>query len=84
MPSADSGRIISIEGSREGVAAAKASIVAMATKLANQRNVDVIIPRKYHATIIGQGGAKIKELTSQYPDLSINFPRRDADSEIIS
>jgi hypothetical protein len=84
MPGTDSGRVITIEGSREAVAAAKAQIVAMVAKLANQRNVDIIIPRKFHAGIIGQGGAKIKELTGKYPDLSINFPRRDADSEIIS
>eukprot|EP00045_Choanoeca_perplexa_P012430 m.135649 g.135649 ORF g.135649 m.135649 type:complete len:1214 (+) comp16001_c0_seq1:180-3821(+) len=84
MPGSDGGRLIHIEGSSEGVAAAQARIVALAAKLANQRNIDIIIPRKYHATIIGQGGARIKELTSKYPDLSINFPRRDSDSEIIS
>eukprot|EP00730_Choanoeca_flexa_P000140 TRINITY_DN10063_c0_g1_i1.p1 TRINITY_DN10063_c0_g1~~TRINITY_DN10063_c0_g1_i1.p1 ORF type:complete len:1206 (+),score=461.47 TRINITY_DN10063_c0_g1_i1:142-3759(+) len=78
------GNTIRIEGPAPGVASAKAQLTALATKLANQRAIDIIIPQKYHASIIGQGGAKIKELSSQYPDLSINFPSRSNESEIIS
>ena len=80
----DVGGVILIEGTPEAVSTAQARIVDLVARLKDQRAIDIILPRKLHSQIIGQGGGRIKELTSQYPDLSINFPHRDKDSEIIS
>jgi hypothetical protein len=83
-PTESNSNVIHIEGTPEAVELAKKRILELATKLKNQRNIDLIVPTKWHSQVIGQGGQRIRELTSQFPELSINFPQRDSESEIIS
>lgn len=41
------------------------------------------IDQKWHSLIIGQKGGTIKEITQKYPSVSINFPRKNEDSNTV-
>lgn len=76
--------VIRIEGQELNVAIAKAQILAIADKLRDSRKIDVIIPQKYHAAIIGKSGAHITKMIAEIGDIQINVPSSKDDSEIIT
>jgi len=76
--------IIRIEGSPEGVAAAKQEILEMAKKFDNEKSRDIIIEHKYHKNIIGQKGEKVREIRERFAEVQISFPESDAKSDIVT
>jgi len=75
---------IRIEGSPEGVAAAKAEILEMARKMDNEKSRDIIIENKFHKNIIGQKGEKVREIRDMFPEVQISFPDTEAKSDIVT
>lgn len=76
--------VIRIEGSPEGVAAAKEEILEMAKKFDNEKSRDIIIDHKYHKNIIGQKGEKVREIRERFSEVQISFPESDAKSDIVT
>jgi transcription antitermination factor NusA-like protein len=76
--------VIRIEGSPEGVAAAKEEILEMAKKFDNEKSRDIIIEHKYHKNIIGQKGEKVREIRERFSEVQISFPESDAKSDIVT
>jgi transcription antitermination factor NusA-like protein len=76
--------VIRIEGSPEGVAAAKEEILDMAKKFDNEKSRDIIIDHKYHKNIIGQKGEKVREIRERFSEVQISFPESDAKSDIVT
>lgn len=75
---------IRIEGSPEGVAAAKEAIIDMTKKMENEKSKDIIIENKLHKNIIGQKGDNIREIRDKYPNVQISFPEADKKSDIVT
>jgi len=76
--------VIRIEGSPEGVAAAKAEILEMARKMDNEKSRDIIIEHKFHKNIIGQKGEKVREIRDMFPEVQISFPDTGAKSDVVT
>lgn len=75
---------IRIEGSPQGVEVAKNEILMMAKKLENEKTRDVMIEHRFHRTIIGAKGDRIKELRDKYPEVQISFPESSQKSDVVS
>ncbi|XP_066928162.1 vigilin-like [Clytia hemisphaerica] len=76
--------VIRIEGSPDGVAAAKKAILDMASKMDNEKSRDIIIENKLHKNIIGQKGDKVREIREKFPDVQISFPDADKKSDVVT
>jgi len=76
--------VIRIEGSPEGVAAAKEEILEMARKMDNEKSRDIIIEHKFHKNIIGQKGEKVREIRDMFSEVQISFPETNAKSDIVT
>lgn len=76
--------IIHIEGSPEGVAAAKEEILAMAEKFSNELSKDIIIEQRFHKNIIGQKGEKVREIRQMFGEVQISFPEAGNKSDIVT
>lgn len=76
--------VIRIEGSPDGVAAAKQEILEMANKFDNEKSRDIIIDHKFHKNIIGQKGEKVREIRERFAEVQISFPESDAKSDIVT
>jgi transcription antitermination factor NusA-like protein len=76
--------IIHIEGSPEGVAAAREEILAMAAKFSNERSKDIIIEQRFHKNIIGQKGEKVREIREKFGEVQISFPEAGIKSDIVT
>ena len=48
-----------------------------------QQSVDLHIDQKWHSLIIGAKGATLKDISTKYPSVSINFPHKDEVSNIV-
>ena len=75
---------IHIEGSPDGVAAAKEEILNMAAKMDGEKTRDIIIEQRFHKNIIGQKGAGVRVIREKYPDVQISFPNADQKSDIVT
>lgn len=76
--------VLRIEGSPKGVALAKAEILQMAKKLENEKTKDILIEQRFHRTIIGTKGEKIREIREKYPEVQISFPDAGKKSDIVN
>ncbi|XP_056420711.1 vigilin [Hyla sarda] len=74
---------IRIEGDPQGVQQAKKELLELASRMENERTKDLIIDQKFHRTIIGQKGERIREIREKFPDVIINFPDPTHKSEIV-
>lgn len=83
-PDSTNESIIRIEGSPEGVAKAKQELMEMVQKMENEKSKDVLIEQRFHKTIIGQHGNKIREIRDKYPEVQINFPDPGRKSEVVT
>lgn len=83
-PDTENSNVIRIEGSPEGVLAAKEQIVAMASKMDNEKTKDIIIEQRFHKNIIGQKGEKVREIREQFGEVQISFPDAGKKSDIVS
>lgn len=87
FPAADAAQdqdLIRIEGPPDQIKVAAAQIQAIADKLRDSRKIDVIIPQKYHSSIIGKDGAQIKKMIAEVGDITINVPGSKTTSEVIT
>jgi len=83
-PDTEKSDIIRIEGSPDGVLAAKDEILAMASKMDNEKTKDIIIEQRFHKNIIGQKGEKVREIREKFGEVQISFPDAGKKSDIVS
>lgn len=83
-PDTEKSDIIRIEGSPEGVLAAREEIMAMASKMDNEKTKDIIIEQRFHKNIIGQKGEKVREIREKFGEVQISFPDAGKKSDIVS
>uniref|UniRef100_A0A8C0U030 Vigilin n=1 Tax=Cyanistes caeruleus TaxID=156563 RepID=A0A8C0U030_CYACU len=74
---------ITLEGPTEDVNVAQEQIEVMVKDLENERTKDLIIEQKFHRTIIGQKGERIREIREKFPEVIINFPDPAHKSDIV-
>uniref|UniRef100_A0A8C9WS62 High density lipoprotein binding protein b n=1 Tax=Scleropages formosus TaxID=113540 RepID=A0A8C9WS62_SCLFO len=75
--------LVRIEGDPQGVQLARKELMEMAQRMENERTKDLIVEQKFHRTIIGQKGEKIKEVRDKFPEVIINFPDPSQKSDIV-
>ncbi|KAL2079597.1 hypothetical protein ACEWY4_025341 [Coilia grayii] len=79
----DRSGLVRIEGDPQGVQLARRELIEMAQRMENERTKDLIVEQKFHRTIIGQKGEKIKEVRDKFPEVIINFPDPSQKSDIV-
>uniref|UniRef100_A0A670Z7X4 Vigilin n=1 Tax=Pseudonaja textilis TaxID=8673 RepID=A0A670Z7X4_PSETE len=82
-PDSEKSNLIRIEGDPQGVQLARKELLEMAARMENERTKDLIIEQRFHRTIIGQKGEKIKEVRDKFPEVIINFPDPSQKSDIV-
>lgn len=50
----------------------------------NEKTKDIIIEQRFHRTIIGAKGEKIREIRDKYPEVQISFPDAGKKSDIVN
>lgn len=75
--------LVRIEGDPKGVQLARKELMEMVQRMENERTKDLIVEQKFHRTIIGQKGEKIKEVRDKFPEVIINFPDPSQKSDIV-
>lgn len=75
---------MTIIGKKENCEKAKALIEAIQSEVINITEVEIIIPAKYHNSIIGQGGKLIRSISEECGGVYINFPSADKKSDKVS
>lgn len=82
-PEDSNSNIIRIEGSPKGVAKAKLELIDIIDKLENEKTRDIVIDQRFHKTLIGSQGSKIREIMTKYPEVNITFPEASKQSDIV-
>ncbi|KAM8882459.1 vigilin [Synchiropus picturatus] len=75
--------LVRIEGDPKGVQLARRELIEMVQRMENERTKDLIVEQKFHRTIIGQKGEKIKEVRDKFPEVIINFPDPAQKSDVV-
>jgi rRNA processing protein Krr1/Pno1 len=61
--STDDGKTtVTVRGDKKAIAAAKAAVLAVAEQVGDEITLSITIEPKYHRTLIGQGGQKLRDL----------------------
>lgn len=50
----------------------------------NEKTKDILIEQRFHRTIIGTKGGKIREIREKYPEVQISFPDAGKMSDIVN
>ncbi|MGH0182589.1 UNVERIFIED_CONTAM: hypothetical protein FKN15_010042 [Acipenser sinensis] len=61
--------LVRIEGELQGVQLARKELLELSARMENERTRDLIIEQRFHRTIIGQKGEKIKEVRDKFPEV---------------
>lgn len=80
---ADGSNLIRLEGSPEGVRQAKQELEELVTKMENEKERDIHIDQRFHRTIIGTKGDKIKEIRDRFNQVQISFPDPGEQSDLV-
>ncbi|XP_034712260.1 vigilin [Etheostoma cragini] len=75
--------LVRIEGDPKGVQLARRELIEMVQRMENERTKDLIVEQKFHRTIIGQKGEKIKEVRDKFPEVIINFPDPSQKNDVV-
>ncbi|CAL8327176.1 unnamed protein product [Lota lota] len=75
--------LVRIEGDPQGVQMARRELLEMVQRMENERTKELMVEQKYHRTIIGQKGEKIKEVRDKFPEVVINFPDPAQKSDVV-
>lgn len=76
--------VIHIQGNSQGVSEAKRELEEMIAKLENEVEEEVAIEHKYHSSIIGQKGEKIREINNMFnQEVQITFPNATEKKDIV-
>ncbi|XP_061189597.1 vigilin-like [Saccostrea echinata] len=81
---AENSNIIRIEGDPKGVAQAKQELLEMAKRMENEKTRDIIIEQRFHRTIIGAKGEKIREIKDKFNQVQVTFPDPGKKSDIVT
>nr|XP_009505438.1 PREDICTED: vigilin isoform X2 [Phalacrocorax carbo] len=82
-PDNEKSNLIRIEGDPQGVQQAKKELLELASRMVSSMCKDLIIEQKFHRTIIGQKGERIREIREKFPEVIINFPDPAHKSDIV-
>ncbi|CAH1240049.1 HDLBP [Branchiostoma lanceolatum] len=82
-PDEENSNLIRIEGDPAGVQEAKKEISDMVNKMENERTKDILIEQRFHRTIIGTKGEKIREVRDKFPEVIITFPEPSRKSDVV-
>uniref|UniRef100_G1RU95 Vigilin n=1 Tax=Nomascus leucogenys TaxID=61853 RepID=G1RU95_NOMLE len=69
-PDSEKSNLIRIEGDPQGVQQAKRELLELASRMENERTKDLIIEQRFHRTIIGQKGERIREIRDKFPEVN--------------
>uniref|UniRef100_A0A8C5BB92 K Homology domain-containing protein n=1 Tax=Gadus morhua TaxID=8049 RepID=A0A8C5BB92_GADMO len=75
--------LVRIEGDPQGVQKARRELLEMVQRMENERTKELTVEQRYHRTIIGQKGEKIREVRDKFPEVVINFPDPAAKSDVV-
>ncbi|KAK3718445.1 hypothetical protein QZH41_014445 [Actinostola sp. cb2023] len=75
---------IVLDGPPEEVERAREALETFIRELENEKTRDVIIDHRFHRTIIGTKGDRIKEVRDRYPEVQISFPESSQKSDVVS
>jgi hypothetical protein len=50
----------------------------------NEKSRDILIEHRFHRTMIGSQGSKIREVRDLFPDVQINFPDPSKKSDVVT
>ena len=75
---------IIITGRKENCDNARDRIQAIQKEMANIETVDIIVPAKFHTSIIGQNGRLIRSISEDCGGVSIKFPPADKKSDKVT
>ncbi|XP_074655321.1 vigilin-like [Tubulanus polymorphus] len=70
-----------LKGSKECVASAKKRIQEIVDDLDSMVTIELIIPQKYHRTVMGAKGYKVQEITRDH-EVGIKFPDRPVNGDV--
>ncbi|KAG8508285.1 Vigilin [Galemys pyrenaicus] len=82
-PDSEKSSLVRIEGDPQGVQQAKQELLELASRMENERTKDLVIEQRFHRTIIGQKGERIREIRDKFPEVIINFPDPAQKSDIV-
>ncbi|KAH0623971.1 hypothetical protein JD844_007202 [Phrynosoma platyrhinos] len=72
-PDNEKSNLIRIEGDPQGVQEAKRELLELASRMENERTKDLIIDQKFHRTIIGQKGERIRDTRDKFPEVENSY-----------
>ncbi|RWS27624.1 vigilin-like protein [Leptotrombidium deliense] len=76
--------VIIITGKKENVEVAKGKLLDIQSSFVNTTKIDIIIPAKFHNSIIGAGGRVIKQIRDECGGVQIKFPSEDTKSDKVT
>ena len=50
----------------------------------NEKSKDILIDHRFHRTLIGSQGSKIREIRDLFPEVQINFPDSSKKSDVVT
>ncbi|XP_037797231.1 vigilin-like [Penaeus monodon] len=68
---------VTLKGAKECVEGAKNRISEIVNDLDQMVQMEVIIPQKFHRTVMGARGSKVQAITTEF-DVQIKFPEKDS------
>lgn len=77
------GSLIRIEGGPAEVDKACKEITDMVEKMEREKEKDIIIDHRFHGTIIGSKGEKIREVREKFPEVVIIFPDPNMKMDVV-
>ncbi|XP_015787332.1 vigilin [Tetranychus urticae] len=75
---------IIISGKKDDVEKAKEIILKLQKELGNHVQIDIIIPAKFHNSLIGKKGSLIRSISEDCGGVTINFPPENSGSDKVS
>jgi len=78
-----SSNCIRIEGNKDGVGKAKEELESLVSKMANEREKDLIIEARFHRQLIGPKGENIQKIREEFEAVQISFPDLGSKSDIV-
>ncbi|KAM9576887.1 LOW QUALITY PROTEIN: vigilin-like [Trichechus inunguis] len=73
-PENEKNDLIRIEGDSQDVQQAKRELLELAAYVENEQSKDLIIEQRFHRTVIGRKGERIRDICKKFPEVMINFP----------
>lgn len=72
---------MTLKGAKECVEGARARIQEIVADLEEMVQLKVVIPQRYHRTVMGARGSKVQAITTQH-EVQIKFPEKDSGAHL--